>query len=1260
MNYSFEEFFEKNKKNKNKKIKEISGKLWRAYQEIKEKLEKQLENSKVYFPHYSSHDKRHSENIIIQVEKMLGEEHWKTITVTDAWMFLCCAYIHDIGMLITYEELERDWREAEFQSFLKECTSSSDSSIQIAAEHMLGGISNIEQSSLTWPIIIRKEVMFLTSEFYRRKHSDRVEEVMEQNLKNFLNEVLSPEKGFPSRIQKQIAKICSMHGATFEYMIEYLPNKDTVLDEEYSPKLVAILLRLGDLCDFDNDRFDILWIKANGGLTHTNLIHYYKHQSVATKAITSKEISVVLNVDFDRIRKEIAGEKEIEGLGKIEEKQQKKDMASQHDFCNQIVVEINNWFNWLEEELNNMRSKWKQITDYKIPLDLILSKKIKINDKECTFAEKNIRFTFSNEKAYTLIEGYSLYDDQLIFVREFIQNSLDALKLKFWHDLRAGLYDEWIEKDCKQDITKENGTIDYSKLQPFSFKGNEIYKIYQIKIKIDYKQGENIARFIIEDNGIGISIHDLENKIVNTGSSWKKNEYKTDMEGMPIWLYPTGAFGIGLHSAFSLSDCIYIQTKPENDTKTYEITLHSGKKDGYVLASECSKDITFCEKRGSGTRMELIIDLKKYEGKEEKQETNPFEERPESSFCFEVVNKIETFCRLPLFEIQYQYENKRNTISTFAESKEFQILFQKEQQIMFHKEVFPKSEEYNFAWEDYGREIVLWDKLKGIAARFTFNTILKSECFCKGIFAQNADINNDLPWLHIASIDILGGECNDIITVARDNIKQKYKGILKQLLWKYNEWIADLYCVLLLELYNKKEIQNWLGELEIAIEKQLQQKEEADIHWCKEFIELRKKYGTLEEKKENILMISSLHLYYIIITRIGDNFRKYLIENREEMKLNIKYGKKYAKSAFQSIEKTSFFYILKKLIIYKWKGEFKAEFISTFESAFGIEFEGDFVREFGSNFVREFGKKFEREFESAFEMEVGMEVESNFESEFVKDFGRESIIYLLKDEISINIVESLKDNDMKIFYSLPLYQIIWMNLVLKQDTIQELKKIIEDKRISIRPGFYNGYGFIDKNNIIQILTATTLEIPYQKYFFAKKKLVYLNFIPCETLAYENKELILKFDIQNKEKRPIKNSTIFLLKKYIEKNIENKILPAFEKYKTITTKLSSNNYNILQCNYELIVWNEFLEIKKNQIKSEEEKEKMIENLMNGVGEDGKRVQNIIRYIYRNRVYIDENETYEVTMKKIRDNYREFISDILDCTWLSDEELKRKKV
>lgn len=70
--------------------------------------------------------------------------------------------------------------------------------------------------------------------------------------------------------------------------------------------------------------------------------------------------------------------------------------------------------------------------------------------------------------------------------------------------------------------------------------------------------------------------------------------------------------------------------------------------------------------------------------------------------------------------------------------------------------------------------------------------------------------------------------------------------------------------------------------------------------------------------------------------------------------------------------------------------------------------------------------------------------------------------------------------------------------------------------------------------------------------------------------------------------------------------------------------------------------------------------MIENLMNGVGEDGKRVQNIIRYIYRNRVYINENETYEVTMKKIRNNYREFISDILDCTWLSDKELKRKEV
>ena len=147
---------------------------------------------------------------------------------------------------------------------------------------------------------------------------------------------------------------------------------------------------------------------------------------------------------------------------------------------------------------------------------------------------------------------------------------------------------------------------------------------------------------------------------------------------------------------------------------------------------------------------------------------------------------------------------------------------------------------------------------------------------------------------------------------------------------------------------------------------------------------------------------------------------------------------------------------------------------------------------------------------------------------------------------------------------------------------------------------------------------------------------------------------------NLEIRNIEIETIFLLKYYLYKYSDNIIIPSFKGYEGITIKEDPtiNRYNrelFSQKNYCMVLWQEFQKIKEYLL-CLEEKQTFIDKLMNYEGEEGNRVKQAINYTYHHRAYINENETYEQTMKGIRETYKQFISDVLDCILLSDEELK----
>ena len=84
----------------------------------KKQLNKGLQTISHVFPHYSSHDMTHSDNIIRNIQSFLGEKRIKQLGATETFLLLMASLTHDVGMIVTYHIVEEKWSNSEFKTIL--------------------------------------------------------------------------------------------------------------------------------------------------------------------------------------------------------------------------------------------------------------------------------------------------------------------------------------------------------------------------------------------------------------------------------------------------------------------------------------------------------------------------------------------------------------------------------------------------------------------------------------------------------------------------------------------------------------------------------------------------------------------------------------------------------------------------------------------------------------------------------------------------------------------------------------------------------------------------------------------------------------------------------------------------------------------------------------------------------------------------------------------------------------------------------------
>ncbi|XDD43141.1 ATP-binding protein [Leptospira sp. WS60.C2] len=472
------------------------------------------------FPHYSMHDESHSNTILLQIEKILGLERIRLLSGTDLWLILESAYSHDLGMVIPEKDKMEALESADFSLYLEGIMQ--DPNHESFEEAKLIKSSDIKEllakSPKTWPLEVSKSLTILLADFFRRQHATRSKNILNQPTHIGLS---SPRTGLiPSRLFNVLGKITESHGKDHNYVMSLHQYEDGIASDKCHPRLISFLLRLGDLLDIDNGRFCPVMLSSFGRLPKTSETHLEKHNSIQHLYISQSHIEI---------------------------------RAKTKDY--EVYSLLSTWFDWIKNEIGFLNGNLNTILPsveyggFPSANDLI----VELLDYEVIENSQRPRIDIDADKVMEMLRGTNLYSSSNVFIREILQNSVDALMLRFF-----------LENESLSE------TFDSPNKMYEKFRANDSYKIDITLSELQRDNGKLSILMDIEDSGIGISKEEIS-FLLKMGSSNKNSKRKKIVQRMPEWMKPSGFFGIGFHSIFQAVDNVTIFTKSIYDSFQYEI-----------------------------------------------------------------------------------------------------------------------------------------------------------------------------------------------------------------------------------------------------------------------------------------------------------------------------------------------------------------------------------------------------------------------------------------------------------------------------------------------------------------------------------------------------------------------------------------------------------------------------------------------------------------------------------------------------------------
>lgn len=446
---------------------------------------------------FTLHDGEHLFRVLRLMEKLVPKNTIDKFTVPECMLLILSAFFHDIGMAPSERDVlawKKFWdsspdfsdpaEEKEYLKFKRYCFTKEDKLLHIKMLEERGKHSLAETMQ-----------GYIISEYIRSTHSERAREIIEQDW----NEKI---KYRDTDLTVEFAEICFSHSDDTTRLLELDTNHLCGPDVSACLPIVAVILRLADILDFDGKRTPSILFSHLSVRHPISLLEWNKHRAVDAWQISEKDVCYQAKCTHPAIEESI------------------------HGFCDLIDRELsacNNVMSRVNETLKNN----KRDIELRIPLKV---DRAKIQTKKTILGEplylyRRTKFDLSKEQVVDLLMGTKLYANPEVALRELLQNSIDACLL------RKALEDEWSNS-------------------------------YTPEIMVHYyTDGEdNILQ--ITDNGTGMDQGIIDRHYSKIGSSFYKSAefFELKQEANADFI-PTSRFGIGILSCFMVADTLEVDTR---------------------------------------------------------------------------------------------------------------------------------------------------------------------------------------------------------------------------------------------------------------------------------------------------------------------------------------------------------------------------------------------------------------------------------------------------------------------------------------------------------------------------------------------------------------------------------------------------------------------------------------------------------------------------------------------------------------------------
>lgn len=446
---------------------------------------------------FTLHDGDHLFRVLILMEKLLSPKNIEELSIPELLLLILSAFFHDIGMAPAIKDV-LSWKKVwdYTPNFDDEADKKEYDRFQryylARPEHKAKLEEFIVRGNNSGTDLIKS---YLIADYIRTTHAERARYIIERDW-------LEKIKYRDVDLTVEFASICFSHNEDPFSILELDQNFLCGPDVYANLQLVAVILRLSDLLDFDAKRTPSVLYSHLFVRHPISIQEWDKHRAIEAWTINSECIQYHAKCSHPAIEASIHGFCDV--------------IDNELSSCNNIISEIN--------EFNRIQGKKCSI---KIPFKVDRSKVCtkKGIDGNPVYIYKETQFNLSKNQVIDLLMGTKLYGDPEVALRELLQNSIDACLL------RSALETSW-----NTPYTPE------------------------IHIKYFTENDEDVLE--ITDNGTGMDQNIIDSYYSKVGSSFYKSSEFYDLKTQSNAKFtPTSRFGIGILSCFMVADTMEVDTR---------------------------------------------------------------------------------------------------------------------------------------------------------------------------------------------------------------------------------------------------------------------------------------------------------------------------------------------------------------------------------------------------------------------------------------------------------------------------------------------------------------------------------------------------------------------------------------------------------------------------------------------------------------------------------------------------------------------------